>query len=486
LSYAATASIITLASPWQKVLMSFLEAPLVSFFPWKRQFASLAAVTLAAQLGVLPLGACYFKEVSLVAFVVNIALLPLMSLVLGIGLFSALLGMLLPAAGSFFVLAAYPLLAFMVWTTELLGGLSFAVLELFPPRNWEIVAYFLLLFSPAARGCSFSREPFLKGLLKSRLTVVLLLLALLFVWWGGTVSIPGELEVVFLDVGQGDAVYIRTPRGRHLLLDAGGRQPYEADHFDPGSRIVVPFLEHRRVRGLDAVIISHPHEDHFGGFAAVLEEYPVGLLLTNSEKADSEQYNNLLETARRKKISWKMLQAGDRVTLGPSLEVKIFSPPEKLFSGRGSDPNNNSLVAQLCYKEVCFLFTGDIETRAVDNLLDEGLNLQSQILKIPHHGGYLAEMPALLNSVNPSVAVISVGRNSFGHPHPEALLALENKNVDTYRTDLHGAVIIRSNGYGWTVKTLVKEVPHASFPLSFPEIQQKKPQKEGLFRADLF
>ncbi len=484
-SYAATAAIIVVAPSWQKGLSDFLNAPFFSSFPWRRQFSSLAAVTLAAQFGVLPLCAYYFAEVSLVAFVANMLLLPVMALVLGIGLFAALVGMLFPSAGSFFVLAAYPLLAYMTWLTEFLGGAAFAAVELFSPRIWEALLYYALLFSPLVTGASFSRELLSVSVFKRplplpqkcvpvlRMTALLLLPVLVFIWWGGTFYyFPGKLEVVFLDVGQGDAIYIRTPRGKHLLLDAGGRQPYEAELFDPGSRVVVPFLQHKRVRELDAVLISHPHEDHFGGFAAVLEKFSVGLLLTSPEKADLEQYNNLLETARRNKIPRKMLQAGDRITLGPSLEIKIFNPPEKLFFGTGSDPNNNSLVAQLCYKKVCFLLTGDIETRAVDNLLNNvGLNLQSQILKIPHHGGYLAEMPAFLNSVNPSVAVISVGRNSFGHPHSESLLALKDKNVDTYRTDLHGAVIIRSNGYVWTVKTLVKEAPSSSLSLSIPENQ---------------
>ena len=287
-SYAATAAIIVLAPSWQKGLSDFLNAPFFSFFPWRRQFSSLAAVTLAAQFGVLPLCAYYFAEVSLVAFVANMLILPVMALVLGIGLFAALLGLLLPAAGSFFVLAAYPLLAYMTWLTEFLGGAVFAAVELFSPRNWEVLLYYGLLFSPVVTGASFPRDvvlsvPVLKRVLSLplkraslRLAALFLLLVLVFIWWGGVFyHLPGKLEVVFLDVGQGDAIYIRTPRGRHLLLDAGGREFYETDLFDPGSRVVVP-LKHKRVRELDAVLISHPHEDHFGGFAAVWKSFRSG------------------------------------------------------------------------------------------------------------------------------------------------------------------------------------------------------------------
>ncbi len=475
-SYTATAAIIILAPPWQKCLSDFLDAPCFSFFPWRRQISSLAAVTFAAQLGVLPLSALYFGEISLVAFAVNLLLLPLMALVLGIGLFAAILGLLLPAAGSFFTLAAYPLLAYMIWVTKFMGGAAFAALELFPPRNWEIFLYYALLFSPAVTGHSLSRELsspassksslFLsqKCLFLLRLTAGILLPVLLFSWWGGTLHICGRLEVVFLDVGQGDAIYIQTPHGRHLLLDAGGKPGYASNDLDPGSRVVVPFLQQRRVRALDAVIVSHPHEDHFGGFTAVLEKFPVGLVLTNSEKTDTDRYNNLLEMIRQKNIPRELLQAGDTITLEPSLELKIFNPPEKIFSGNESDENNNSLVMQLCYKKVYFLFTGDIESRAVEKLLEENINLQSRILKIPHHGAYLAGMSRFLEKINPVVAVISVGVNSFGHPHPDTLSALDKKNVKTYRTDLHGAVIIRSNGYTWTVKTLLNDAPTSFRP----------------------
>ncbi len=454
-SYAATASIIILASPWQKGLLYLLEASLFSFFPWRHEFASLAAVTLAAQLGVLPLSAHYFGEVSLVALVANIVLLPLMSLVLGIGLFAALSGMLFPMAGSFFVLAAFPLLAFMTWTTGLLGGLSFAALALYPPRSWEIGLYYGLLFSPATRSGFVSQEKPRQGPAISRLVVAILLSALVFVWWCGAFSFPGKLEVVFLDVGQGDAIYIQTPRGRHLLLDAGGRPPFAAGRSDPGERVVVPFLQQKRVRKLDAAIISHPHEDHFGGMAAVLEKFPVDLLLTSQAEADSVQYDELLQLAREKNIPRQTLQAGDRIALGPSLVLEILNPPEQLFAGGASDLNDNSLVIQLCYKEVSFLFTGDVESRAVEKLLDGNESLRSQILKAPHHGGRLDKAPLFLDEVSPTIAVISVGKNSFGHPHPAMLSALEDRGIEVYRTDLHGAIIVRSNGYGWTVKTLL-------------------------------
>jgi|LSQX01.1.fsa_nt_gb competence protein ComEC len=150
-------------------------------------------------------------------------------------------------------------------------------------------------------------------------------------------------------------------------------------------------------------------------------------------------------------------------TAGPSLEMKVLGPPAELFSGTNSDPNNNSLVLHLQYKEMNFLFTGDIETEAVENLLREEKIPPVQILKVPHHGGHLANLPQFLDDTAPHAAVITVGTNSFGHPHPSTLAALEDRGVEIFRTDFHGGVIVQSNGYEYTIKVVLNPCLPAVF-----------------------
>lgn len=455
LSYAATIAII-LFSPRLTEMISRLGCRLhIPFSSTAKALYSLAAVTLAAQLGVAPLTAYYFKEISLVALFSNMLIMPVIPAVLGIGLASALLGLFSPPAGAAMNLAGYPLLAYISLITEKIGSLPFAYQEVYPPRLYELIIYYaLMLFA------SVGFKPFLpfgqrlkKNLRPFHFLAFILLAAVVLTWWGYPGASPEKLEIVFLDVGQGDAIYIHTPSGHNILLDGGGNPAFRGDIDSPGRYRVVPFLEHRRVKKLDLVIVSHPHEDHFGGLFAVLEKFPIEALVLNGDIAETPLYREFLNLAEKKGISREIVEKGDRFLLGEHLELQILNPPPQLFTGTRSDANNNSLVIYLRYKNFGALFTGDIEKEAAEHLLKEELLPPCQIIKIPHHGGYLENLEELLERVSPVYAVIPVGINSFGHPHEATINALQKKNVGIYRTDLHGAVTVVTDGNSFKVQT---------------------------------
>ncbi|NLL56986.1 MAG: DNA internalization-related competence protein ComEC/Rec2 [Firmicutes bacterium] len=464
LSYAATGAILFLAPLLQEKITAALDrTPLAAAPSLVRNLPPMLAVTLAAQLGVLPLTALYFRQVSLVALLANLFVLPVMSLVMSLGLASALLGLLWPLAGSLLNLANYLPLSYLLYVAALFGSLPFSYCEVYPPYLSEIIIFYAFLallaggwriFLPLYNRLKHRVRPFY-------LLVSLLLPVLFITWWGLPVTgfSESELEIVFLDVGQGDAIFIRTPQGHNILLDGGGKPAYTGNIDETGRFVVVPFLEHRRIKKLDMVIVSHPHEDHYGGLFAVLEKFPVKRLVTTAEVPETKSYSEFLESAHEMNISREIVREGDIYTARPFLEMKALSPPEELFSGTGNDSNNNSLVLHLRYKEVGFLFTGDIETSAVDYLLSEQKIPAVQILKVPHHGGNLGNLRELLDSASPCAAVISVGTNSFGHPHTSTLAGLEDSEVEVYRTDLHGAVIIRSNGFEYTIETMLVPQP---------------------------
>lgn len=465
LSYAATLSIIMFIPALTEKISLLGNRMLFFLSPAAiKTISSLAAVTLAAQLGVVPLTAYYFKEISLVALFSNMLILPVISLVLGVGLAAALLGLFFPTAASILNLANYPLLTYISLITEKVSSLPFAYREVYPPRFPELIIYYtLLLFS----GLGFKQ--FLPFILRLRqrlrpfhVLVFILLLALVCTWWGLPGSSPKKLEIVFLDVGQGDAIFVHTPLGHNILIDSGGNPAFRGNIDEPGRYVVVPFLEYRRIKKLDLVIVSHPHEDHYGGLLAVLDKFPVEVLAINADIAESPLYQNFLHLAEKKGISWEIVEKGDKFKLGADMELNILSPPSQLFSGTSSDANNNSLVIHLRYKKAGALFTGDIETEAAEYLLEERLLTKCQVIKIPHHGGYLENLPELLDQVSPSIAVISVGANSFGHPHPATISALQEKNVLIYRTDLHGAVTIKTDGYSWEAQQYLKLQPDMS------------------------
>ena len=193
---------------------------------------------------------------------------------------------------------------------------------------------------------------------------------------------------------------------------------------------------------------------YYGAFA-VLEKIPVKMLAINDEIPEEGPYPELLALARDKGISREILCAGDCLTLEPALEIRILNPPRELWRGTGSDTNNNSLVVHLRYKDAGLLLTGDVETAAVEFLLkQEDLPLY-QVLKIPHHGSALASLPSFLDKFPPWAAVISVGPNSFGHPHADTLAALDERGLQIFRTDLHGAVTFKTKGYVWEAKTML-------------------------------
>jgi competence protein ComEC len=461
LSYAATASLFLLASPLEKKISSILASPPLKLPTMiTSKLSPLIAVSLAAQLGILPLGAYYFQEVSIIALLTNILLLPFIAVILGIALTAALLGLLFPMAGSLLNMANYPLLAYMRVVTSFLGSLPFATCELFSPHPLEIIIYYVILVILAQGRAllTFVSPVYIYLRTKMRpfyLLAALMVPALYLIWFGIPAAFTRQLEVTFLDVGQGDAIFIRTPEGNNILLDGGGKPEYMGAVDEVGHRVVMPFLKYRRVKKLDMVIISHPHEDHFGGLLAVLGSIPVDYLVTSGETSESQYYQELMLLAEKNNISWEIVHKNDSIFFNPSLCFKVLGPPPELLQGTNSDINNNSLVLQLKYKEISFLFTGDIEDAAIQCLLQEPQALDSRVLKVPHHGGNIQNLSPLLEKVAPQAAVITVGKNSFGHPHQSTLNVLQEKNVEIYRTDLYGAVTLWSDGYNLMVDTMV-------------------------------
>lgn len=458
LSYAATFSLITF-TPVLTEKISLLFSRTVAFLSPARikSISSLAAVTLAAQLGVIPFTAFYFREISLIALFSNMLILPVMSAVLSVGLAAALLGLLIPPAGSLLNLANYPLLAYILLIAGEMGSLPFAYRVVYPPRIFEMILYYLLLL---LLGGGWRLLPPLITRVRQRsrpfhFLVLLLVLALILTWSGLPGKAADQLEIVFLDVGQGDAIFIHTPGGQNILIDGGGYPVYRGDIDAPGRYVVVPFLEYRRIKKLDLVVISHPHEDHYGGLLAVLDKFPVEMLVTNADLTESSAYRELLALAETKNISREIVEKGDTIRLGNGINIDVLGPPTELFSGATSDANNNSLVLYLRYRKAGALFTGDIEAEAVNYLLKEGLLPECRLLKAPHHGGYLDNLRELLECVSPHIVVISVGNNSFGHPHPDVLSTLQEYNVHLYRTDLHGAVTIKTDGNNFERHTVL-------------------------------
>jgi beta-lactamase superfamily II metal-dependent hydrolase len=266
----------------------------------------------------------------------------------------------------------------------------------------------------------------------------LLTIAALSLFWAcspASSQQPGQVEIVFLDVGQGDAVLIRSPEGKTALVDAG-----------PGS--VAHVLARRYgVDSVDLAVATHPHADHIGGMVAILLSFPVRYYMDNGAPHTTSTYSHLMATLQRSDVTY--LQATQRsVELG-SVTIRVLPPPED-----GTGLNNRSIGLLLEYGEFRALLTGDSEAEELNHFLSLGVP-QATLLKAAHHGSRDAVTPAWLAATKPRVVVISSGRgNSYGHPHEWALRYYDTAAEAVYRTDVHGDITIRGgHDGGYEVET---------------------------------
>ncbi|HAX61172.1 MAG TPA: hypothetical protein DCX95_01235 [Elusimicrobia bacterium] len=261
-----------------------------------------------------------------------------------------------------------------------------------------------------------------------------------------------ELAVTFIDVGQGDSIFIKTPNGKTILIDAGGTPYWKQSDYDPGEEVVVPFLENQKIKKLDFVIATHADGDHIGGMPAVLRKFPIGSLYENGIVSDQPEYEEMHRVIDDKKIVTSVLKQDASFYIDSSVKFEIFSPPSNFyFEGE----NNNAIAIRLIYGDVSFLFTADIEYESEDNILKTyGDKVQSNILKIGHHGSATSTSENFLKAVNPEVAVISVGaKNNFGHPDSGVIAKLQDADINIYRTDEDGNLTIRTDGKKFIIET---------------------------------
>ena len=290
--------------------------------------------------------------------------------------------------------------------------------------------------------------------MKKKILIISLLILNLLIWIKA-LNLPSPvLEVTFLDVGEGDSIFIRFPHQGNMLIDGGSVWR----DYNAGERVIAPFLRKKGVRKIDLVVLSHPHLDHVGGLVYVIKNFKVGLILESGQTHHSYTYQKFLKTVKKKNIPCKIGRRGQKIKGYKEAEIHILHPRGPLIKDTNSDLNNNSLVIKVTYKKVSFLFSGDIEEEAESDLLKLGKVLRSTVLKVPHQGSRTSSTEKFLRAVKPEVAVISVNKNNrFHHPHSLALKRLEKFGIKVYRTDRDGAVIMTTAGERVNIKRMNPE-----------------------------
>lgn len=274
--------------------------------------------------------------------------------------------------------------------------------------------------------------------MKRKLYPILGILLVLFLFFSACAPAapPAEtgdatLSVRFLDVGQGDSIFLSC-KGETMLIDAG-----EPDQGDA----VVSALRALRVERLNYLVGTHPHADHIGGLERVLSEFPVEKILMPRAETDTRTFESLLDAVAEKGLKVTAPEPGTEFDLGEA-RVEVLGPREIY-----EDLNDCSLVLRVTLGRTSFLFTGDMEAGAEEDLLESGANLTARVLKVGHHGSETSSSEPFLDAVAPQYAVISVGEgNSYGHPAPQTLEALSRRGAEVFRTDLDGTILAESDG----------------------------------------
>jgi competence protein ComEC len=257
----------------------------------------------------------------------------------------------------------------------------------------------------------------------------------------------GVVELHMIDVGQGDAVALRTPKGRWLLFDAGRSWA----GGDAGRSAIVPYLL-RRGGALHAFVLSHPHADHVGGGASVIAALRPTQYWDGAYIAGSEPYRASLDEAIKRRVAWHRVHPGDSLIVD-GVRVR-FLAPDSAWTASLADANEASAVALVEYGRVRFLMTGDAESGEEDWMVArDAAALHADVLKVGHHGSSTSTSAPFLAAVHPKVALISVGAaNTYGHPSNSIVHALVSSGAQVLRTDHLGTVVVRTDGHSLSVE----------------------------------
>jgi len=248
--------------------------------------------------------------------------------------------------------------------------------------------------------------------------------------------VENKLKVIFFDVGQGDASLVMAEKGINILIDGG-----------PNEKIIEKLDKYLPIynKKIDILVLTHPHADHVAGLINVLEKYPALEIWMTGVLHNSPEYLAFLETVRDKKIKTKIIASAHIRKISEDTKIEILYPNKNLLRQKVDNLNNSSIVLKVNYKDKAFLFTGDIEKEAEEELCGVDF-ISADVLKVAHHGSSTSSAEDFLKMVKPDIAVIQVGENDFGMPSLRILKRLERMGTVVYRTDLDGDVIMETDG----------------------------------------
>ncbi|MGO5074994.1 ComEC/Rec2 family competence protein [Clostridium sporogenes] len=242
-----------------------------------------------------------------------------------------------------------------------------------------------------------------------------------------------ELKVHYIDVGQGDSILVQT-KDKNILIDSGTRK---------SSDNLINYFKKQHIKKLDYVIATHPHEDHIGGMPKVIDEFEIGNFYAPKKTANTKIFKDMILQLKKKNLKINVAKKGISLDLANDISLDFLAPVKDNYE----NTNDYSAVIKITHGNTKFLFTGDAEKTSERDILNSNVDLSSNVLKVGHHGSHSSSSKEFLDKVNPKMAIISCGKNNdYGHPHKETMKELKKRNIEVYRTDIDGNILLTSDG----------------------------------------
>ncbi|MCG6944511.1 MAG: DNA internalization-related competence protein ComEC/Rec2 [Deltaproteobacteria bacterium] len=406
--------------------------------------------SLILSLFTAPVVLYHFHRLTPVGMITNLFAVPLVGfVVLPAGLLALCFLPVSTLLAGFFLTLGTLGLKLVVLLAAKFGSLSWATFWPGTPKVWQVGLAYILLLVPFTKTSRWLRT--------SIITVCFI--ALVGPWFMPHLihSAQSDLRVTYLDVGQGNSAVVELPEQGAMLIDGGG---FSGGSFDVGQHVVAPYLWHRGIRRLDAVVLSHAHPDHFKGLSFVIKHFPTKQFWTPQVSTHDPDFVDLMNRLAEKKVACLGPQELPTRQNIKGVMVQILHPPPNFHPGHkiptNRELNNLSLVVRLNYKEVSFLFPGDIEKEVEYRLVNQSFCEPVDVLLVPHHGSRTSSSFRFLHWLQPRIAIFSVGfDNPFHLPARRVWDRYNALGTRTYRTDYHGAVTILSDGHNIEVETFV-------------------------------
>lgn len=408
LSFGGTIGIVLLSKDLKKVFDKHIK------------FSETLATTCSAQIVLVPIMAYYFNSFSIISIITNLIVVPISGFITILGFFIFLLSKIFFPLSILFSKVLYVLVSFTIFISNIFSKIPFSSIKVITPNFFEIIFFYFVVFFSLGKIKTFYFEKNIKTI--SIMIFCFLLMDILFYSFS-----KRYVDVNFIDVGQGDAIYIETVNHKKILIDGGGSKTY-----DVGQNILVPYLLDKRVLYIDAIFSSHSDDDHIDGILTVMKDFKVGTVYIAKNAIG---YEELFLIAKEKNINVELLEMGDNIKLD-EIFFEVIGPPKNILY---QDVNAYSLVLKMKYGDKSVLFTGDINQDTEGKLG----NVNADVLKVAHHGSESSSKMSFIARVNPQISVIQVGKNNkYGHPNQEVINRLKIYST-VYTTADNGEVKIK-------------------------------------------